>query len=187
MYLASVVLGAWVMYPCHVLAELLVPEQAEAASASNRTAEQAQRQADSAVQWLDQPEDVEAILLPGRSSAPPSQRARARSYLQDADNGAQRPSEPVYLVPSDDPSTKDNTQRNLNKARQYLHNQDGEPVNTGKFVQIGTTRGVVGKDGVIEMTCDGVNNHAGHIGDDTRSGSVFTIMIAGKPAKARCK
>ncbi len=184
--MASVVLGTLAGYPSLVLAELIVPSQVEAASANSRAAEQAQSQAESAVQWLEPSEESEAILLPGRSSAPPSQRARARSYLQDGDNGAQRPPEPVYLVPSEEPTTKDNAQRNLNKARQYQHNQDGEPVNTGKFVQIGTTRGVVGKDGVIEMVCDGVNNHAGHIGDDTRSGSVFTIMISGKPAKARC-
>jgi hypothetical protein len=178
-----------------LLAELVLPGQKEADSGYNPGVTETPSPAQNARQWLEQKdsesswvaEEEESILLPGRSSAPPSQRARARGYLQEGNQGLPRPSEPFNVQPFEESSTKENAQRNQSKARKYLQNQDGEPVNTGKFVQIGTTRGVVGKDGVIEMVCDGVNNHAGHIGDDTRSGNLFTIMISGKPAKARCK
>ena len=45
----------------------------------------------------------------------------------------------------------------------------------------------MGKDGVIVMVCDGVNNNVGRIGDDSQSGNKFTVMVNGRPTPARCK
>ena len=101
----------------------------------------------------------DSYMTPGRTSIPPDNRSKARESVS----------------------------RNLSKARRYGQDQQDESTNKGKFTQIGTTIGVVGKDGVMLIVCDGVNNNAGRIGDDTQSGNVFSIIINGKTTMARCK
>ena len=84
-------------------------------------------------------------------------------------------------------STKENASRNASKAKRYVQDPQDEASNTGKFFQFGATTGVMGKDGVIVMVCDGVNNNVGRIGDDSQSGNKFTVMVNGRPTPARCK
>jgi hypothetical protein len=103
--------------------------------------------------------DEDSSMTPGRSSVPPDNRSKA----------------------------SENVSRNLNKARRYAQDQQDGPTNKCKFAQFGTTTGVLGKDGVMLIVCDGVNNNAGRIGDDSQSGNVFSIIINGKTTMARCK
>ena len=184
-----------------VLTELVLPDASSSSGQNSRSTSAADSErrnkaraallnAESAVEsspTIQVIQDNESYMSPGTSSAPPDNRRKAREYLQD--NSTQ-----ILVIPkvgTETPSTtggnRENASRNLNKARRYAQDQDDGPTNTGKFVQIGTSMGVVGKDGVIDIVCDGVNNNAGRIGDDSKSGSMFTIMVAGKPALARCK
>ena len=183
------------------LTEILVPGAGNTSSRlrSRDAAEQARTKArESVAESMPAPANVandtilteeEGFLVPGRSSAPPDNRIRAKEYLQnDADvNKVIITSQPVMEPDGDAKTTRDNLNRNLAKARRYSQDQQDEPGSTGKFFEFGTTTGVMGKDGVIVMACNGVNNNAGRIGDDTQSGSVFTVMVKGKPYQARCK
>jgi hypothetical protein len=185
----------------HVLGEIVVPDGSSSRSQNSRstspTAAETRSHARAALlnaeasaessPTIQVIQDEESYMTPGTSSAPPDNRRKAREYSQD--NPTQILVTPKWGTenPSATGGNKENASRNLNKARRYSQDQDDGPTNTGKFVQIGTSMGVVGKDGVIEIVCDGVNNNAGRIGDDSKSGSMFTIMVAGKPAIARCK
>ena len=131
--------------------------------------------------------EEDSYTAPGRNGVPPDNRRKAREYSQ-GEGGVN----PVIVLtkPGSEtsvPSAREGHSRNVNKAQRYLMDQDDGPTNSGKFTQSGTTMGVMGKDGVILMVCDGVNNTAGRIGDDTQSGNVLTILINGKPTPARCK
>lgn len=186
----------------YALAEIVLPGSGNnnSISRSKDAASDARQKAKEAVsetpttslkelQNLISAQEEDGYMLPGRSSAPPDNRARAKEYIQ---NEAEKNKLIIITQPGSESSgdenfNKDNASKNVNKAKRYLQDQLDEPVNTGKFYQYGTATGVMGADGVIVMTCDGVNNNAGRIGDDTQSGSVFTINIKGKAFLARCK
>jgi len=59
---------------------------------------------------------------------------------------------------------------NVSKARAYMKNRTGQRVADLPVV-----------------LCDDVANVNGRIGDDSRSGSIITVLQNGKPVRARCK
>ena len=131
--------------------------------------------------------EEDSYIAPGSNGALPDNRRKAKEYSQGESDVS-----PVIVLtkPGSEtsvPSARESQRRNVNKAQRYLTDQDDEPTNSGKFTRSGTTMGVMGKDGVILIVCDGVNNTAGRIGDDTQPGNVLTILINGKPTPARCK
>ncbi|MDP2785172.1 MAG: hypothetical protein Q8O38_11360 [Sulfurimicrobium sp.] len=134
------------------------------------------------------PEEEEGVLSPSGMGAPPDNRAKARDYSRDSDSGSPAT---VLKLPDNAPdgteTARDSLEKNRSKARRYSEGDTGNGGKAGTYVKIGTSVGVVGSDGVVVFVCDDTNNTAGHIGDDTRSGNVFSIVINGNLVKARCK
>lgn len=133
------------------------------------------------------PEEEEGVLSPSGIAAPPDNRARARDYSRGVDSTS--PATIVILPDGSSTETdrENSLARNRSKARQYSEEGAGRKGQKGTFVKIGTAVGVMGSDGVVVYVCDDTNNAAGRIGDDTQPGNVFTVMVGGKPVKARCK
>ena len=138
------------------------------------------------------PEEEEGVLSPSGMGAPPDNRAKARDYSRGSDSGSPAT---VLILPDNAPdgteTARDSLEKNRSKARRYSEgdtgNGGGNGGKAGTYVKVGTSVGVVGPDGVVIFVCDDTNNIAGHIGDDTRSGNVFSIVINGNLVKARCK
>lgn len=138
------------------------------------------------------PEEEEGVLSPPGMGAPPDNRAKARSYSRGTDSGGPAT---VLILPDNlsegAETARDSLEKTRSKARRYSDGETGGRVGNGAkagaFVKIGTSVGVVGSDGVVVFVCDDTNNTAGHIGDDTQSGNVFSIVVNGKLTKARCK
>lgn len=132
--------------------------------------------------------DGSGIFSPRIMELPQDNRSKARDYIRDKDSGT---SLPAIIVPpsgSRSDSTRDAAERQRNKARGYVDGWDGATGSKpGTYVQIGTSMGVTGKDGIIVFDCAAISNVAGRIGDDLRSGSDFIVVINGKNHKARCR
>lgn len=139
------------------------------------------------------PEEEEGVLSPPGVSAPPDNRVKAKDYSRGVNPNS---STTVLILPDGvadgtETSRGESLERNRSKARQYSDGDvDGNRGNGGKagtIVKMGTSVGAVGSDGVIVFVCDDTNNVAGRVGDDTKSGNVFSVVINGRLTKARCK
>ena len=133
------------------------------------------------------PEEEEGVLAPSGVAAPVDNRSKARDYSRGTDSTN---STTILVLPdgSNAETARENSlERNMNKARRYSDDGSGRKGQKGTFIKIGTAVGVMGSDGVVVYVCDDTNNAAGRIGDDTQAGNVFTVMVGGKPVKARCK
>jgi hypothetical protein len=192
------------LYGLHTqaLAEIILPSGAsnnssnrskESASEARQRAKEAVSDSNSisleALQNLIGANEEEGFMLPGRSSAPPDNRARAKEYIQNESDANKLIiiTQPGAESSGDANSSKENASRNANKAKRYLQDQPEEATSTGKNFQFGASTGVMGKDGVIVMPCDGVNNNVGLIGDDSKSGNLFSVIVNGRSVPARCK
>jgi len=137
--------------------------------------------------------EEEGVLSPPGVSAPPDNRVKAKDYSRGVNSNG---STTVLILPdgvSDGAETSrgEILERNRSKARQYsdgdIDGNKGNGGRTGTIVKMGTSVGAVGSDGVIVFVCDDTNNVAGRVGDDTKSGNVFSVVINGRLTKARCK
>lgn len=134
-------------------------------------------------------EEDGGVLSPRGMGVPQDNRSKARDYIRDSDSGLPT----AVIIPTDqapgtDSSRRQNTERNLGKARGYLDGGGaGSGSKAGTYVQLGTSVGVVGSDGVIVFDCSVTSNTAGRIGEDLHSGSEFVVVIGGKKQKARCR
>lgn len=73
------------------------------------------------------------------------------------------------------------------KARRYANGADAGLLRTGTYVRLGTAIGMAGADGVLEFNCSDTDNIAGRVGDAIQPGQIFTVVLSGRPMKARCK
>lgn len=137
--------------------------------------------------------EEEGVLSPPGVSAPPDNRVKARDYSRGVNSNG---STTVLILPDGVSDGAETTrgeilERNRSKARQYsdgdIDGNKGNGGKTGTIVKMGTSVGAVGSDGVIVFVCDDTNNVAGRVGDDTKSGNVFSVVINGRLTKARCK
>lgn len=136
------------------------------------------------------PEDEDGgVLSPRGMGVPQDNRSKARDYIRDADSGLPA----AVIVPTDqapgiDSSKRQNIERNLGKARSYLDGGGtGSGSKAGTYVQMGTSVGIIGSDGVVVFDCSDTSNTAGRIGEDLQPGSEFIVVINGKKQKARCR
>ena len=132
--------------------------------------------------------EEEGVLSPSRMSTPSDNRTKARDYSRGVDP-ANATTVQILIdnTVSGVETNQSNLEKNLNKARQYSEGASNTGGKSGTRLKVGTSVGVVGADGVVVVVCDDTNNTAGHIGDDTQSGNIFSIVINGKLSKARCK
>ncbi|OGQ88201.1 MAG: hypothetical protein A2512_02555 [Deltaproteobacteria bacterium RIFOXYD12_FULL_56_24] len=130
----------------------------------------------------------EGILSPRVLEMPQDNRSKARDYIRNRDP---RQGLPTIIIPpagSRTNPTRDAAEKQRNKARSYLDGWDGAAgIKPGTSIQIGTTVGVAGKDGVIVFDCSTISNVAGRIGDDLQSGNEFIVVINRKNYRARCR
>lgn len=133
--------------------------------------------------------EEEGVLSPPGVSTPPDNRVKAKDYSRGVSSNG---STTVLILPDGVPDGAETSrgeilERNRSKARQYSDGDIGNGGKTGTIVKMGTSVGAVGSDGVIVFVCDDTNNVAGRVGDDTKSGNVFSVVINGRLTKARCK
>ena len=134
-----------------------------------------------------EPEE-EGVLSPSRMSSPADNRTKAKEYSRGLTPSNGTTVQLLTDTPSDTlDANQSNLEKNRNKARQYADGGIGSGAKPGTYIKLGTSTGVIGKDGVVVFVCEETNNTVGRIGDDTQSGNIFSVLVNGKLVKARCK
>lgn len=124
-------------------------------------------------------EDEGGVLSPRQAPSGASENAaRARTERQGDSSGN------VVLPPAglpdatllpDETSATQSARRNRAKALEYRKGERGSGV------------AIKGNDGLPIVDCSNVENVSGRIGDDTRSGSVITLIQGSNQVKVRCR
>lgn len=165
------------------------PAAGESEAARMREAAREQRKGKNSAPVVVIVDDAEdGVLSPRRGpSSPADNAAKARAYRVEGEtDNASQPSVILGPLPSDaspptDSVSAQKAHGNRMRATEY---RKGESYSSSSSSSSVTAR--VG-DGLPVVDCSNVDNVAGRIGDDTRSGSVVILVQGRNQVKVRCR
>lgn len=172
-----------------LLAEIIVPQQPQSSNRSSGgggAPSQAERArayrnnepAAGSTVIVVPAEEEEGLLSPRGGGAVENRsseiRSRVRNYQQGGDSTGSGNIVVQPRQPAGTESTSERAQDNRSRARAY---SQGETPAVVKSAQ----------DGIPLVSCQDIDNVAGRIGDDMRSGAIVFIVKGNKQIKARCQ
>ncbi len=107
----------------------------------------------------------------GGDSLPNARSGEMRDGARERQSGTVVLPQSERIVPLDLPpesASREGVVNNLSRSRAYMKNAQGIA-------------------GLPVVACDSSSSVSGRIGDDSLSGSIITLIVNGKPVKARCR